>query len=103
MSIPSCPIHRTPMKLGRDNKTYFCPRKTDSGDWCKEKASSEPPPAPAAPASPTARPQPQASPKLLLLLGALEFAARVYQGTGQADDATNLANEIYRLNGMEDF
>lgn len=103
MSVPSCPVHKSPMKLGRDNKTFFCPRKDSAtGEWCKEKATNQDSvPGPGAPAA--AKPAPATSPRLLLLLGALDFAAKVYQGTGQADDATNLANEIYRLNGMEDF
>lgn len=103
MSIPACPVHKQPMKLGRDGKTYFCPRKdANTGEWCKEKASVEPG-APPATAGARAPAQASTNPKLLLLLGALDFAAKVYQGTGQAEDATNLANEIYRLNGMEDF
>ena len=37
-SAPTCPIHRTPMKASRKPGSFFCPRRTDDGDFCPEKA-----------------------------------------------------------------
>src|SRR5262245_27491306 len=35
---PTCPTHRTPMKSSRKPGTFYCPRRTDDGDYCPEKA-----------------------------------------------------------------
>ncbi len=35
---PVCPVHNTPMKASRKPGSYFCPRRTDDGDYCPEKA-----------------------------------------------------------------
>lgn len=90
--MPNCPIHNAPMKQGR-NGGFFCPKKMPDGSWCAAKSS----PAQAnAPTQVSPTPQPGATtPAHLLLIAALDFASRVYQGTGQADDATALANAIY--------
>jgi hypothetical protein len=37
-AAPICPDHRTPMKASRKPGSYFCPRRTDDGDYCPEKA-----------------------------------------------------------------
>lgn len=37
-SAPLCPIHRTPMKASRKPGAWFCPKRTDDGDYCPEKA-----------------------------------------------------------------
>jgi hypothetical protein len=37
-SAPLCPVHRTPMKASRKPGSFFCPRQTDDGDYCPEKA-----------------------------------------------------------------
>lgn len=37
-SAPVCPVHRTPMKASRKPGAWFCPRRTDDGDFCPEKA-----------------------------------------------------------------
>jgi len=37
-TAPICPTHNTPMKASRKPGTYFCPRRTDEGDFCPEKA-----------------------------------------------------------------
>lgn len=37
-TAPICPTHNTPMKASRKPGTYFCPRRTDDGDFCPEKA-----------------------------------------------------------------
>ena len=51
---------------------------------------------PATPANTPGMPAaPPASPKLALTIAALDFASRVYQGTGQADDAIALANQCF--------
>jgi hypothetical protein len=92
------------MRLGRDNKTYFCPRKADDGvSYCTQKVVAAPAAAPPAVAAPAVASRAAMGPKGLLMLASLEFAARVFQGTGQGDDAIALANEVYRLNNMEDL
>lgn len=35
---PLCPDHGTPMKASRKPGTFFCPRRTDGGDFCPHKA-----------------------------------------------------------------
>ena len=35
---PICPTHGTPMKASRKPGSFFCPRRTDDGDFCAEKA-----------------------------------------------------------------
>jgi hypothetical protein len=35
---PTCPVHGTPMKASRKPGSYFCPRQTDAGGYCPEKA-----------------------------------------------------------------
>src|SRR5262249_9006840 len=37
-TAPICPRHSTPMKASRKPGSFFCPRRTDSGDFCPEKA-----------------------------------------------------------------
>lgn len=37
-TAPICPDHGTPMKASRKPGTYFCPRRTDDGDFCPHKA-----------------------------------------------------------------
>src|SRR5262245_8386422 len=37
-SAPLCPVHRTPMKASRKPGSFFCPRRTDDGDYCPEKS-----------------------------------------------------------------
>src|SRR5215475_14242387 len=37
-SAPLCPAHGTPMKASRKPGSFFCPRRTDDGDFCQEKA-----------------------------------------------------------------
>lgn len=37
-TAPLCPTHGTPMKASRKPGSYFCPRRTDDGDFCPEKA-----------------------------------------------------------------
>jgi hypothetical protein len=35
---PLCPAHSSPMKPSRKPGSYFCPRRTDDGDYCPHKA-----------------------------------------------------------------
>ena len=35
---PLCPVHRQPMKASRKPGSFYCPRRTDEGDFCQEKA-----------------------------------------------------------------
>ena|SRR5215471_2640920 len=37
-TAPICPIHGTSMKASRKPGSFFCPRRTDDGDFCAEKA-----------------------------------------------------------------
>jgi hypothetical protein len=37
-SAPFCPVHRAPMKASRKPGSFFCPRQTDDGGYCNEKA-----------------------------------------------------------------
>ena len=37
-TAPICPIHKTPMKASRKPGAFFCPRQTDDGSYCVEKA-----------------------------------------------------------------
>lgn len=35
-AAPRCPVHNSEMKSGR--RGYYCPKKTDGGEYCKEVA-----------------------------------------------------------------
>ncbi|HKQ77948.1 MAG TPA: hypothetical protein VJ810_29900 [Blastocatellia bacterium] len=35
---PICPVHHSPMKASRKPGAFFCPRRTDDGDFFQEKA-----------------------------------------------------------------
>jgi len=35
---PVCPVHNTPMKASRKPGSYFCPRQTETGEYCPRKA-----------------------------------------------------------------
>jgi len=37
-SAPLCTVHRAPMKASRKPGSFFCPRQTDGGGYCDEKA-----------------------------------------------------------------
>jgi hypothetical protein len=37
-AAPLCPDHGTPMKASRKPGAWFCPRRTDVGDFCPHKA-----------------------------------------------------------------
>lgn len=37
-TAPICPDHGTPMKASRKPGAFFCPRRTDVGDFCPHKA-----------------------------------------------------------------
>ena len=96
MSVPMCPVHNSPMKSGRGGG-FFCPKK--NGDqWCDQKVSAAVANAPQSTGPVPAFPQasgPTTTPKHLLVLGALDFAAKVFQGTGNSDDALALANAVF--------
>src|SRR5262245_3566813 len=34
-TAPICPTHGTPMKASRKPGSFFCPRRTDDGDYCQ--------------------------------------------------------------------
>lgn len=89
MSAPMCPVHKSAMKEGK-NGGWYCPRK--NGDqWCDQRVSSSKPAA-----TPGSAPgSGGTTPRHLLMIAALDFASRVYQGTGQGEDATELANSVF--------
>jgi hypothetical protein len=35
---PLCPIHHKPMKPSRKPGTFYCPKRDDDGEYCREKA-----------------------------------------------------------------
>ena len=37
-TAPICPAHGAPMKASRKPGSFFCPRRTDDGDFCQRKA-----------------------------------------------------------------
>jgi hypothetical protein len=90
MGVPMCSVHGSAMKMGK-NGGFFCPRKVGDA-WCDQRAAATPAQAPVPAFTPAAAP---ASPKIALTVAALEFASRIYQGTGQGDDAVMLANAVF--------
>jgi len=36
--VPVCPVHGSRMKPSKKPGAYFCPRQTDNGEYCPEKA-----------------------------------------------------------------
>ena len=96
MSVPMCPVHSSPMRPGKSPGSFFCPRKNPDGNYCDQRVTAPKPQTYTAPAPvPEFAPQGAPSHKQLMALGCLDFAAKVYQGTGQSDDALNLANEAF--------
>lgn len=93
MTVPTCPVHKSPMKEGK-NGGYYCPRK--NGDaWCDQRVSGSKP-APQASYSAPAQPSGQTTPRHLLVIAALDFASRVYQGTALDQGALALAQEALK-------
>ena len=109
-----CPVHNIPFKMvpaGVSSKTgrpyeafWSCPEKgcrMRPGDVQTGRGGSALPHVPPSPAvavvtNPgTSSKASGASPKLLLLLGCMDFASRVFQGTAQGDDAGACAQAIY--------
>jgi len=37
-TAPTCPVHGSKMKPSRKPGSWFCPKRTDDGDYCPEKA-----------------------------------------------------------------
>jgi hypothetical protein len=37
-SAPNCPVHHKPMKASRKPGTFYCPKRDDDGEYCREKA-----------------------------------------------------------------
>lgn len=87
MSDALCPEHGTPLRPGKFG--MFCPTKNPDGSWCKYKPGKGGAPKPAAPA---VAPPSSATPEYLLVIAALDFAGKVYQGTGEAMTALEAAN-----------
>ena len=102
MSIPICPVHGSPMRAGTRGG-FFCPRKVGEG-YCDQRsrgtfAPTNPtntftPPAPQAPASPSGTPV-----AVLIKLGALDAASRVYQGTADPVGFLDLVQQILASHG----
>lgn len=93
MNAPNCPVHGSAMRAGKAPGSFFCPRKNSDGSWCDQKI--------AAPKNNAASPAPAATngastePRHLLIVAALDFASRVYQGTGDPNGASELATSMY--------
>ena len=63
--------------------------------WCDQRAAAQAAPAPAS-TGPVPTFQPTGPPgKSALIAAALDFSSRIYQGTGQGDDALMLANAVF--------
>jgi len=86
MTTPVCSIHKSQMKEGKAGG-YFCPRKMEDGSWCTQRVA-----APKATEKATNGAASTTTPQQLLVIAALDFASRVFQGSGQGDDALDLAN-----------
>ena len=93
MTVPTCPLHHKPMRVGK-NGTHYCATKLDDGSWCKEK-----PPVQASPSPSVASVVPTfaaATPSThLLILGALDAAAKVFQGTSDSQGFLFCASQIF--------
>ena len=90
MSNPICPVHNVELKPSQKGGGFYCPKKLPDGSWCQHKGA-----APAQNAPQSAALASGGSPAVMLVLGALQFAGAVYQGTGNAEDAITLANQIF--------
>jgi hypothetical protein len=84
MSDAICPDHGTPLRPGKFGP--FCPTKNPDGSWCKFKPGKGTP----KPAAPVAPPS-SATPEYLLVIAALDFAGKVYQGSGDPTSALEAA------------
>lgn len=84
MSDAICPDHGTNLRPGKFG--MFCPTKNPDGSWCKYKPGKSAAPKPAAVAPPSS-----ATPEYLLTIAALDFAGKVYQGTGDYNSALEAA------------
>lgn len=85
MSDQLCPEHGTQLRPGKFG--MFCPTKNPDGSWCKYKPGKGSAPKPAA----TVAPPSSATPQYLLTIAALDFAGKVYQGTGDYQSALEAA------------
>ena len=86
----TCPQHGTQLRPGKFG--MFCPTKNADGSWCKYKpGKGTPTPAPAT----TVAPPSSATPSYLLVVAALDFASRVYQGTGDVASALEAAKAAH--------
>ena len=94
MSTPTCSIHGTPMRAGKGGG-FFCPKKNADGQFCDQRAAAPKPAAASAPAAPATSAAPGVSPDTLLLIASLEFAGRVYQGTGDSASALECVSRAY--------
>jgi hypothetical protein len=85
-NTPICPTHQKPMKAGRGN--YYCPTRTGtapdgSSIFCEHRVAFPKPTVAAA-----VRPVADSAPASVSdRAAALSFAARIYQGSGNVEDA----------------
>ena len=91
MSAPTCPDHGTEMRAGNKGG-WYCPRRTDDGEYCKQRVSATR--SATGTSTPSASTPSAPNPKQLLVIAALDFASRVFQGTAQSDDALELADAV---------
>lgn len=98
--IPICPTHGSPMRAGQKGG-FYCPRKMPDQTYCTQRVKA----APAPQAIPGGPPEPLqgsgTSPRHLLVLAALDFAGKVYQGTGSDQGALGLAQAALHEFGTE--
>lgn len=98
MSAPVCSVHLKPMKLGNKGG-YFCTSKMSDGSWCTQKGSGAAPVSQTAAAAAYSPPLPTNgnghAPGYLLVVAVLDFAGKVYQGTGKHEEAAALARSTF--------
>jgi hypothetical protein len=94
VSVPMCPTHGSAMRAGK-NGGFFCPRKMPDQTYCTQRIKAVPGPV----AAPSLAAEPQTTPRHLMVIAALDFASRVYQGTAQDQGAMALASEVLLIYG----
>lgn len=99
--IPNCPTHGSPMRAGNKGG-FFCPKKMPDGSYCTQRyrgavavgvAVHE---AVQAQIQAATAPSQQTTPRHLLVLAAIDAAAKVYSGTAQDQGFLSLAFETLK-------
>lgn len=90
MSNPVCPTHGTALKVSKFGG-WYCSEQNPDGSYCKFKLKAPAQPGAAAPVSTPPSGSTGMPGGEHLAAAALDFAGRVYQGTGKGQEATTLA------------